>query len=270
MNEIVNERNHEASLLDRSTKSMRLVECQTPECQNAFTLFLSDKQYNNLLAGKHKHFCSRCQKRARKARHARNIKIHFKQSLKTFHFRKCRVCKNYFLENGNVALCSAACKKLYAQDRARYLSEDARRKLSEAGRRSISKQFERRRSKSEILFCKFCEDHFSKVEHNKSIFNGWDADVLLTDLRIAILWNGPWHYRNISKRKAASLKAIQNRDALKRKEIQKAGWSLYVVKDIEKHRSQKKQFEFVQKHFERFVEFVSKQKNTQFFEEFSF
>lgn len=27
MNEIVNERNHEASLLDRSTKSMRLVEC---------------------------------------------------------------------------------------------------------------------------------------------------------------------------------------------------------------------------------------------------
>ena len=33
-----------------------------------------------------------------------------------------------------------------------------------------------------------------------SIFNGWDADIILTDLKIAILWNGKWHYEKLTKK----------------------------------------------------------------------
>ena len=31
------------------------------------------------------------------------------------------------------------------------------------------------------------------------MFNGWDADIILPDYKIAILYNGKWHYEEISK-----------------------------------------------------------------------
>ena len=81
------------------------------------------------------------------------------------------------------------------------------------------------------------------------MFNGWDADVILPDLKVAILWNGKWHYEEIME--GTSLKQIQNRDRIKLKEIRKAGYEPYVIKDMGKHNPQ-----FVKEQFETFLSHV--------------
>lgn len=64
---------------------------------------------------------------------------------------------------------------------------------------------------------------------NDALFDGWDADILVHDIKLAVLWNGPWHYRKITKKH--SLKQVQTRDAIKLVEIAKAGWTAYVIVD---------------------------------------
>lgn len=68
-----------------------------------------------------------------------------------------------------------------------------------------------------------------KVLHNAPIFNGWDADIILLDYKIAILWNGPWHYRQIIE--TQSLAQVQTRDKIKYNEIIAAGFTPYIIKD---------------------------------------
>lgn len=103
-----------------------------------------------------------------------------------------------------------------------------------------------RRSKNEICFYELCKEHFSTVLHNEAIFNGWDADVIIPEIKYAILWNGPWHYKQIKR--TSSLKQIQNRDRIKIQEIYKAGYTPYVIQDMGSHNER-----FVQQKFEEFL-----------------
>ena len=75
-----------------------------------------------------------------------------------------------------------------------------------------------------------CEQHFNNVKHNEPIFNGWDADIIIEDIKVAVLWNGPWHYRKITE--AHSLEQVQCRDKIKIKEIEKCGYKPYIIKDM--------------------------------------
>ena len=95
--------------------------------------------------------------------------------------RTCPICNSTFTEsiNSTKKYCSIHCR------------------MVNAGR--ISAQKNCRRSKNEIYFYELCNEKFSNVIHNEQIFNGWDADVILQDLKIAILWNGKWHYEKITK-----------------------------------------------------------------------
>jgi G:T-mismatch repair DNA endonuclease (very short patch repair protein) len=102
--------------------------------------------------------------------------------------------------------------------------------MSMGARQSILLQGDSRRSKNEIYFSELCKSTFSNVETNIGKFNGWDADVILNDHKIAILWNGKWHYEQISK--SRSLKQIQNRDNIKLSEIEKFGYKSYIIKDM--------------------------------------
>ena len=106
------------------------------------------------------------------------------------------------------------------------------RRVSNAGKKSVLSQKETRRSQNEMYFCDLCEKHFKKVLHNEAIFNGWDADIIIEDLKIAILWNGKWHYEQITKHH--SITQVQNRDKRKIKEIENAGYKPYVIKDMGK------------------------------------
>lgn len=129
----------------------------------------------------------------------------------------------------------------------KYISEETRQKLREAGKKSARKQAEIRRSKNEIEFCKLCENYFNNVEHNKPIFNGWDADVIIHDIKFAILWNGKVHYEPIFGQ--ANFNRVINRDKIKLKEIQNAGYISYIIKDVGKHNDN-----FVN---EKFIEFIN-------------
>ena len=51
------------------------------------------------------------------------------------------------------------------------------------------------------------------------MFNGWDADIVIEDIKTAVLWNGIWHYKKITKKH--SVAQVQNRDKIKIDEIKK-------------------------------------------------
>lgn len=106
-----------------------------------------------------------------------------------------------------------------------------------------------RRSKNEIAFAELCVDEFKNVLTNSPIFNGWDADVIIEDLKVAILWNGIWHYKKI--REKISLKQIQNRDLIKIEEIKNCGYLPYIIKDLGEHSMEKVNLEF-----NKFLKFV--------------
>lgn len=150
--------------------------------------------------------------------------------------RLCTVCgSEYYLgDNGSTRkVCSRECSIELREHRKKYLSKETIERLSISGRKSVEKQSEIRRSKNEMYFCNLCESEFTNVFHNKAMFNGWDADVILNDLKVAVLWNGIWHYKQIKKK--ASLEQIQNRDRIKIKEIIKCGYTPYIIADKGKY-----------------------------------
>lgn len=111
------------------------------------------------------------------------------------------------------------------------------------GRISASKQI--RISKNEIYFAELCMENFKNILLNMPIFNGWDADVILTDHKIAVLWNGIWHYKHVTRK--YPLKQIQSRDKIKIHEIENAGYIPYVIKDMGRYNKK-----FVESEFEKF------------------
>lgn len=119
------------------------------------------------------------------------------------------------------------------------------------GKKSVAVQSENRRSKNEIYFANLCKENFANVETNKPIFNGWDCDVILNDQKVAVLWNGKWHYEKITKKH--SVVQVQNRDKIKLKEITKAGYVPYVVKD-----GGREDKSFVEAEFKKFQIFLGR------------
>jgi hypothetical protein len=135
----------------------------------------------------------------------------------------CTVCGNILsYERRNCKTCGGAClSKAY----------------SSAGKIAASKL--NKRSKNEIAFCTLCENYFGieKVLRNEPMFNGWDADIIIPEYKLAILWNGPWHYKTIVK--GHSLQQVQTRDAIKIDEIKKYGFIPYIIKDLSKENKEK-------------------------------
>lgn len=126
-------------------------------------------------------------------------------------------------------------------------SESKKSKCRINGLKSAQKKI--KRSKNEILFFSLCKEVFEDAIHNVPMFNGWDADIILPSKKIAILWNGVWHYKKIKI--SHSLEQVQNRDKIKEKEINKLGYTLYVIKDMGKHN-----IDFVNDEFKKFINMV--------------
>ena len=161
----------------------------------------------------------------------------------------CKVCgKRYMLHDGLTrAFCSERCQTIYKANKSQYVNNG---KLREGGLKSVMVQAEKRRSKNEIEFFDLCKRHFSNVSHNEQIFNGWDADVIIHDIKYAILWNGAWHYKQIKK--GQSLPQIQTRDKIKIEEIRNCGYTPYVIRDMGKYNKR-----FVKEEFDRFLKNIS-------------
>lgn len=161
---------------------------------------------------------------ARKRTHTKESKEKISNSLKKDNFvlKNCLFCKKEIsvpYNKRNRKFCSRSCTSKYN------ITSEVARALGIA-----SSQKRVRRSKNEIYFYELCLKEFKNIENNVSIFNGWDADIIIHDVKIAVLWNGKWHYEKICK--SHSLLQVQNRDDIKIKEIINFGYSPYVIKDM--------------------------------------
>jgi hypothetical protein len=157
-------------------------------------------------------------------------------------------CKNCGLEWTQIYLSKlepgqykSTCSLLCTKELQRGIGKNAMNKLwqdegtmrehaSYAGRKSASKSV--RRSKDEIALFKLCESYFNTVLNNKIIKDGWDADIVIEDFKYAILWNGPWHYRQMPH-KNHSLKQVQKRDEIKYSKLSDAGYTVLIFEDRE-------------------------------------
>lgn len=85
------------------------------------------------------------------------------------------------------------------------------------------------RSFDEIKLFELCATTFNCLA-NHMIDSGWDADIVLPDHKIAILWNGPWHYKDM-KMTNHSLIQVQTRDRIKTELFESLGWTVLVYED---------------------------------------
>lgn len=213
-------------------KPLKIYHCICEKCGKEYELQLTEDNYNK---GKYRKHCSRSCANG----HIHSDETKEKISKNTPRKKKiyiCKICKKeyYYTKGENTkSVCSSECRQYYLSHKKEFLSGETLEKLSKAGRKSVQKQGEKRRSKNEIDFYNLCKNYFKSVLHNEPIFNGWDADIIIEDYKLAILWNGAWHYKEISKKN--SLKEIQNRDKIKINEIQKCGYIPYVIKDMGKY-----------------------------------
>jgi hypothetical protein len=140
----------------------------------------------------------------------------------------CISCKNEFIpKRPATKACSLECAHNLA--RTDEYKKESVINGQKGGKIGASRQC--KRSKNEVYFSELCANEFD-VTTNEPFFDGWDADVIIHSEKTAILWNGVWHYKQISK--TQSLKQVQSRDKIKIAIIEKYGYIPYVIKDIGK------------------------------------
>lgn len=228
------------------------VKCH--KCEKEFEVEEREKQFPK----KEKYFCSRgC---ANSRQHSVEVReglrktlIKNKESYKQNNIvdslnliYECIKCGKQFKSNKRSyknKFCSKKCTMEYNWELKR---ETMIKNSSKGGRVSSSVQSETRRSKNEIYFYELCKKHFNKVLSNEPIFNGWDADVIIEDIKVAVLWNGKWHYEKITE--SHSVEQVQNRDRIKIKEIIDFGYIPYIIKDMGRYNKK-----FVEEEFNKFL-----------------
>jgi hypothetical protein len=160
----------------------------------------------------------------------------------------CLICKIEFQPKScKTKLCSTKCANEYT--RTPEYKEKAKIYGQKGGK--ISAKNQSRRSKNEVYFCELCEEYFGKdkVTNNETFFDGWDTDVIIHHLKLAIMWNGIWHYKQISK--TQSLLQVQTRDKIKQSIIEKYEYKLYIIKDTGKYNK-----EFVKEQFKILLDYL--------------
>ena len=193
-------------------------------CENCHTK-------NDIILYGSSRFCSeKCAKSYSTKKKRKEINLKVSNILKgKWENRTCKsdYCNNKFSVNihSTRKFCSIGCFVEYMTYTGKYTQMGQRGGLQSA-------KIQNRRSKNEIYFSELCQDSFKNILCNKPIFNGWDADIILQDYKLAILWNGKWHYTKITKNH--SVKQVQNRDKIKIREIKKLGYTPYIIKDLGK------------------------------------
>ena len=90
-----------------------------------------------------------------------------------------------------------------------------------------------RRSKCEKLLFELLQHHFPSLDiiaNDKSTLDGYEADIAIPSLKLAIEWNGIVHFKPIYGQK--KLDKIQDHDAAKQLVAEKKGINLIIVPDL--------------------------------------
>lgn len=146
-------------------------------------------------------------------------------------YRNCIICNKLFIwhhnKSGPNRCCSTTCLQIHRSNKAR-----------------INPGLGTKRSKLEIELFELCKSHFNTVLSNYKIIDNWDADIVIPEYKIAILWNGPWHYKEMHIGNH-SLKQVQNRDKIKIKLFNSINWNVFVFED--RHYTPQSAFEHILK-----------------------
>lgn len=187
------------------------------------------EEREKLFPKKKDYYCSRTCANARI--HSEETKQNIRKSLKRFN-DFINPEKEYICLNCGKSFCSKKIRKFCSvKCSTTWLNKNDSSKARKGGLLSVVSQ--NRRSKNEILFGDLCISNFNNVRFNEPIFNGWDADIILDDYKLAILWNGNWHYKQIGIKH--SLNQVQNRDKIKIKEIINFEYKPYIIQDFGKY-----------------------------------
>jgi predicted nucleic acid-binding Zn ribbon protein len=128
--------------------------------------------------------------------------------------RKCIVCGGSFVPKYNTRkTCSDECRKVCC------------------GRGGINalKTLKCGRSKNEVMFFSKVREVFPGAIANPRMFDGYDADIVIPELRLAIHWNGPLHYRPLFAMN--HFKEIQRKDKQRYEAVETAGYTNYIIDD---------------------------------------
>ena len=197
-------------------------------CNNCNTIYTTEVTEYQFEKGNYTKFCSRSCANKRTLSQESKDKIAASLRKEKMYIEKvCPKCENIYK--------TTKIKQIYCSTKCNNHFKGNKELAKKAGLKSVTSQ--NRRSKNEIAFAKLCKENFSNVALNEPIFNGWDADIILNDLKIAILWNGKWHYEKITHKH--SLSQVQNRDKIKLKEIVSKGYTPYIIKDMGKYNLEK-------------------------------
>lgn len=128
----------------------------------------------------------------------------------------------------NASKICEGCKKEFEYDNIddpnrKYCGKKCGRKYGGKKGGTVSASKQKKRSKAEMLFADMCMDHFGKddILMNESLFedkngNFWDCDIYIKSLKIAILYNGIWHYKKVTDKTLSRTGSVtrQNQDEI--------------------------------------------------------
>lgn len=156
----------------------------------------------------------------------------------------CIFCSKEFISKKNRKTCSPECYKNLLPSIGK-----------KAGLASASRPFNKRnRSSNEKIFFSKIQSLFPDSLPNQRIFNNWDADIVIPSLKLAIHWNGPWHYKPILGQEL--LNKVQYKDELRYKAIEEKGYTNYIIQDMGKMNLQK-----VEEEYNKFITYIKQQFN---------
>lgn len=182
-----------------------------------------------------------------------NEQIRQQRMLQKRQYRMCKyeLCYNYLIVNAkhkHQKFCSPECVKYWLKN-----SEEWKEKAAYYGSIGGKLSPTKNRSANEIHFAELCIDYFGEdhVLINSPIFDGFDTDVVIPSHKIAVEWNGVWHYKQVKQ--SHNLKQVQSRDKYKSKLIrEKFEYQLYIIKDMGGINKK-----FVKDEFEKFLKYFN-------------
>lgn len=203
-----------------------------------------------------KYICAFCGKKANQQYHRLIANIGHGCTRKSFtvlHKYKCKYCEDIFYSRRQKRIfCTVRCGLDWK--RCTFEGIEENRKNGSKGGKMASKV---KRSKNENHFYLLCKEHFKQynVLSNERMFDGYDADVIIPELKLAIEWNGPWHYKKVHK--YHDFNRTHRNDLQKKKKIEKHKYTLYIIKDLRGDENKK----FVRNEFNIFKKYVAAREN---------
>ena len=208
----------------RSKKSSKF--CCSRLCANKINTYRSQEAKNKISASLKKAYDKKLQKAEYKVLSRGYYKIaHIKNT--------CIVCSKEFFRNRNQKTCSNECYFIVRQKAGK-----------KGGSKTSSLEFHKRnRSSNEKMFFAKIKEIYPDAIANKRLFDGWDADVIIPSQKLAIHWNGVWHYKSVMGNEL--LERVQQKDKSRYEAIERHGYKNYIIQDMGPMNSNKVEKEYV-------------------------